>query len=228
MTNSPSPGEYQLLYIIVNCGLGSKVIRYAKEQGLTTGATVIIGKGTVNDRLLEFLGLTEIRKEIVIMVTERAKAFRALEEIGRKFQFHKPHTGIGFCIAVKYFFRGLKHPGENLEESRGEEESMSEDTMYDAIFVIVDRGKAEAVIDAATKAGSKGGTIIHARGSGIHETSKLFAMEIEPEKEVVLILAEKNLTDPIVSTIREELQIDKPGKGIIFIQAVDRAYGLYK
>jgi len=105
---------------------------------------------------------------------------------------------------------------------------MPEDSLYDAIFVIVDRGKAEAVIDAASKAGSKGGTIIHARGSGIHETSKLFAMEIEPEKEVVLILAEKNLTDPIVSTIREELQIDKPGKGIIFIQAVDRAYGLYK
>ena len=39
MTNSLP--EYQLLY---NCQRpGQQVIRYAKERGLTTGATVIIG-----------------------------------------------------------------------------------------------------------------------------------------------------------------------------------------
>jgi nitrogen regulatory protein PII len=214
MENSPVPKEYQVLYIIVNYGLASKIIKYAKERSLTTGGTVIPGIGTIKNRLLELLGLTEIRKEIVLMVTERAKAARALEEIGQKFKFNKPHTGIGFSIAAKEFWGGHNHSYGNTEESRG-----GEDSMYDAIFVVVDRGKAELVIDAATKAGSRGGTIINARGSGIHETSKLFAMEIEPEKEVVLILAEKKLTEPIVSNIREELHIDKPGNnpGIIFI-----------
>ena len=71
--------------------------------------------------------------------------------------------------------------------------------MYQSIIAIVERGHAENVIDAATQAGSRGGTIINARGSGIHETSTLFAMEIEPEKEVVLIVAEKKNTDHIVN-----------------------------
>ena len=100
--------------------------------------------------------------------------------------------------------------------------------MYHLLNVIVDKGKAEDVIDAATSAGSKGGTIINARGSGIHETSKLFAMEIEPEREIVMILSEYGNTDAIVASIRENLKIDAPGKGIIYIQDVNKTYGIYK
>ena len=80
---------------------------------------------------------------------------------------------------------------------------------------------------AANKAGSRGATIINGRGSGIHETSKVFAMEIEPEKEIVLIISPSNLTDSIVSSIRDELKINEPGNGIIFVQDVNKAYGLY-
>lgn len=100
--------------------------------------------------------------------------------------------------------------------------------MYQAITVIVERGKAEDVIDAAVKAGSKGGTIIKARGSGIHETSKLFTMDIEPEKEIVLILSEADKTDAIVESIRKDMKIDEPGQGILYVQEVSKTYGLYK
>jgi nitrogen regulatory protein PII len=100
--------------------------------------------------------------------------------------------------------------------------------MYHLITTIVDKGKAEDVINAATKAGSKGGTIINARGSGIHETSKLFSMDIEPEKEIVIILSEVDKTEEIVSSIRTNLKIDEPGNGIIYIQDVNKTYGIYK
>ncbi len=58
----------------------------------------------------------------------------------------------------------------------------AKNTMYDAIFVVVDKGKAEFVVEAANEAGAKGGTIIHARGAGEYEIEKIFSMEIEPEK----------------------------------------------
>ena len=98
--------------------------------------------------------------------------------------------------------------------------------MYQAIYTIVDRGRAQAVIEAAERVGSRGGTVINARGSGIHETSKLFSMEIEPEKEIVLIVAQTQKTSDIVSAIREELGIDEAGKGIVFVQDVSEAFGL--
>jgi len=97
---------------------------------------------------------------------------------------------------------------------------------YKVIFTIVDKGNAELVIDAARKAGSKGGTIINARGSGIHETEKFFNMEFSPEKEIVLMLAEETIIEGIVSSIKKEINIDDPGNGIIFIQDVHRTYGL--
>jgi nitrogen regulatory protein PII len=92
----------------------------------------------------------------------------------------------------------------------------------------VDKGKGEAVIDAAKEKGAKGGTIIHARGSGIHKSIKLFGMEIEPEKDIALILCEQQLTAGIVTHIRAELHIDQPGNGIIFTQRVEETYGLRK
>ena len=100
--------------------------------------------------------------------------------------------------------------------------------MYQIIITIVNRGKAEDVIEAAKAAGSKGGTIINARGSGVNETSKLFNMDIEPEKEMVMILSKEDITENIVSSIHERLEIDKPGNGIIFIQNVNKTYGIYE
>jgi len=99
-------------------------------------------------------------------------------------------------------------------------------TTYNAIFAIVDKGNAEDVVDVATQAGAKGATIINARGSGIHETSKLFNMEVEQEKEIILILAEHSILKDIVSSIREKFNIDEPGKGIIFVQEVHQTMGI--
>jgi nitrogen regulatory protein PII len=53
-------------------------------------------------------------------------------------------------------------------------------------------------------------------------------MEIEPEKEMVMILSKKDITDAIVSSIRKKLEIDVPGNGIIFVQNVVQSYGIYE
>jgi nitrogen regulatory protein PII len=220
-TNSQSI-NIELICIIVNFGLGSKLIQIAKRCGVT-GGTVLLGKGTVNNRILEFFGLSDVKKEIVYMVADRKTAHQTIEILNKKYKFDKPNHGIAFttsvCAAIGT--RSLKREKEKNE--RG-----VDDTMYHLITVIVDKGKGEDVIDAAAKAGSKGGTIINARGSGIHETSKLFHMEIEPEKEVVLILSEINDTEAIISPIRETLKIDEPGRGIIYVQDVNKTYGIYK
>ncbi|HHX73876.1 MAG TPA: P-II family nitrogen regulator [Firmicutes bacterium] len=210
----------ELIVVIVNFGMGSKIIRHAKQHGIT-GATVVLGKGIVKKPLLEFLELHETRKEIVLMGVAAGKAEPVMAALMEKFQFQKPHHGIAFSIPIVSIL-GTKL----LTDAQVQEEREVEVSVYQAIFVIVDKGNAELVIDAAKKAGARGGTIINARGSGIHETAKLFAMEIEPEKEIVLIIADKNLTDAITTAVRNDLEIDKPGKGIVFVQNISRAYGL--
>ncbi len=99
-------------------------------------------------------------------------------------------------------------------------------TEYQAIFTVVDKGKGQDVVDVATQAGAKGATLINARGSGIHETSKLFNMEVEPEKEMVLILAKHDIVQDIISAITHELDLEKPGNGILFVQEVHQTKGI--
>ncbi|NLO45517.1 MAG: P-II family nitrogen regulator [Clostridiales bacterium] len=216
------PGQSELICAIINQGTASKLIRFAKQHGIY-GATVVMGKGTVGGSVLKFLGLSETRKEIVLMVAEKSAADSALEMISKEFEFHKPNHGIAFTSSL-YGVLGSSHIACGINLSEGEAES----TMYNIITAIVEKGKAEDVISAAAAVGSKGGTIVNARGSGIHETSKLFSMEIEPEKEIVLILSEHDMTESIVKSIGEKLKIDKPGNGIIYVQNANKTYGIYK
>ena len=221
MENSPDCKEFELLCVIVNFGLGSDIVKFSKQHGVT-GGTILFGKGTIRNAILQFLDLADVRKEIVLMATESDTAADVLEDLNKKYNLKKPNHGIAFTVPISKVLGAKSCKGSADRESRG-----VENTMYKLIMVVVDKGKAETVIEAATKAGSKGGTIINGRGSGIHETSKLFSMEIEPEKEIVLIISETQLTESIAASISDELQINEPGNGIIFIQDVNKAYGLY-
>ncbi len=222
MANKAEDSDVELIYAIVNAGMASKLIRAAKRYGVP-GGTVALGKGTVDSRVLNFLGLSDVKKEIVLMLADRKTAYEALEKMNKEFAFNKPNHGVVFTTTVCAVLGTRKISCEDIKSKRG-----ADNIMYHAITIIVDRGKAEEVIDAASGAGSKGGTIINGRGSGIHETKKLFLMDIEPEKEIVIILSEEDSTEAIVSSIRTNLKIDQPGNGIIFVQDVNKTYGIYR
>ncbi len=222
MTNYNSIPIFELIYVVVNYGMGSRILQKAKEHGIS-GGTIFLGKGTINNSLLNFLSLYDERKEIVLLGTDNHTADHALVELNKEFKFEKPNHGIVFTTSACEIVGSKCYKSEENEERRGVNK-----LMYQNIITIVNRGKAEEVIEAAKAAGSKGGTIINARGSGVNETSKLFNMDIEPEKEIVIILSKEDITEAIVTSIRKKLEIDKPGNGIIFIQNINKAYGIYE
>lgn len=221
MNNISDIKEYELLCLIINFGLGNKVVKIAKQSGIS-GCTAMIGQGTIRNRLLEFLECCTARREVFLMAGEKKSLYEASEKINKEFELNKPNHGIAFTFSIKSLIGSKNHSDFNSKESEG-----AINSMHKAILVIVDKGKAESVIDAAMKAGAKGGTIMNARGSGIHETSTLFFMPIEPEKEVVIIVSENTHTETIVTSIRDHLKIDEPGNGIIFVLDVNKVYGLY-
>ncbi|MGI6082879.1 MAG: P-II family nitrogen regulator [Limnochordia bacterium] len=219
MENRHIGEDFLLICVIVNMGQGSSVAATAREEGVP-GATIVLGRGTVKDHLLQLFGITDRRKEIVLMLAESSVAQRALRRLQDVFQLDQPHRGIAFTIPVSQLFGVHGYEGFRRASKGGEA------AMYNVIFAIVDQGKSEAVIDSATQAGAKGGTIIHGRGSGFHTARKIFGMEIEPEKEIVMIVSESTLTEAIVGSIREDLDIDAPGKGILFVQDIKDVYGI--
>ncbi len=213
--------DLELAGIVINYGMATKFIKVLKREGLS-GGTVVLGTGTAYQRIWSYLGLSDVRKEVLFCVGEKEKIRSALDKINLEFKLYKPHHGIAYtlplCEAV-----GLN----SCRQSGWTPAEKEEKGMYHVITTIVDKGKGNDVVEAANKAGSRGATILNGRGSGTHETAKLFLMEIEPEKEVVIIISAENLTQNIVESIRKALDIEKPGHGIIYVQQVSKTYGLY-
>ena len=183
-------------------GRGEKVFRESKKLG-ATGGTFFLGRGTIRSHFLNLLGFDEAKKEILIMAIDEKLDQVFHEELSKKFCLDKPDHGIAFSMPIKRLV-GIKGSDyiSNVKKRGGE------DMGHDAIFTIVDRGLSEDVIEAAKSAGATGGTVIHGRGSGTHEKAKLFNIEIEPEKDIVLILSESIKTDAIVEAIKEKLDIE--------------------
>ena len=97
---------------------------------------------------------------------------------------------------------------------------------FDLIITVVNKGYATDVIQTSKKAGARGGTIIYGRGSGLHEDKKIFGIPIEPEKEIILTIIERNKTDGVLEAIKQELKLDEPTKGIAFVLDVEKVVGL--
>jgi len=213
--------DFDLICCVVKNGNASKALKIAKKYGVK-GGTIHIGRGIVKkNRLLEFLELTDVRKEIVIMIVENELASEAIRGLSKEMEFDKPHHGIAFSVSVSEFIgnkNAISKTAKNTEVKK---------SMHNVIYVVVEKGKAEDVIDAARKAGSRGGTIMNARGAGIHEVQKFFAVDIEPEKEVVFILTQNDFKNGIVESIKSHLEIEKPGNGIMFVLDVNEVHGLH-
>lgn len=212
--------KFKLLYVIINRGSGSKVLRIAEKHGISSG-TIVYGRGTAHTGILAYLGLSDTKKEIVFLASTRQTVLKVLDDLNKELDFSKPNHGIAFSIYINSI-KGSK----NIIHSNTDEKGSSDSIMYQLITAIVEKGKAEDVVASAEKAGSRGGTVVKARGSGVHETTKLFSMEIEPEKEIVLILAKTDTTENIVNAIKDALKMDEPDGGIVYTQPVDKVFGV--
>lgn len=101
------------------------------------------------------------------------------------------------------------------------------DTKFALIIIVVKKGFADAVMDAARTAGAKGGTIIHARGTATAETQTFLGLNIEPEKDLVMILAENEKRNGIMKSIDGKAGLDQEGNGLIFSLPVEEVLGSF-
>lgn len=213
---------FLILTLILSEHQCQRCARIAKEKDIR-GGIVVLGKGTVKSTVLNLLGIKSQKKEVVNFLLEKEKAEDMLDCFAKELQLHKPGHGIAFTtpvIIASQIINNKQVTGNTVPGMEGE-------SMFKKLTVVVDRGMAEDVMDVALKAGVKGGTIVHGRGTGAEFTSKLFGMEIEPEKELVMILMPSDLIDKVVGDLFQELQLHIPGKGILFVEPIVEVRGLF-
>ena len=97
---------------------------------------------------------------------------------------------------------------------------------YKCILAIVNNGFSEEAMEAAKACGARGGTILHGRGTISKEAEKFFNISIQPEKEVVMILASALQTDAILKGLYNAIGTSTKAQGIVFALPVDETAGL--
>ena len=94
------------------------------------------------------------------------------------------------------------------------------------ILCIVNDGFSTEVMDAAKKCGARGGTVLHGRGTASKEAEKIFNISIQPEKEVVIILANDKIKKDILNELYNTVGTNTPAQGIAFALPVDEVVGI--
>ena len=97
---------------------------------------------------------------------------------------------------------------------------------HEMIMCIVNAGFSETVMEAAKSAGARGGTILNSRGTANKEAESFFHIAIQPEKEVVMILVDKEIKDAVLHALYQKAGLDTMGQGIAFSLPVDDVVGL--
>lgn len=99
------------------------------------------------------------------------------------------------------------------------------DYNHEAVFCIVNSGFSEAVMDVATKAGAHGGTTLHARGTANPKSEKFYNIFIQPEKEIVMIITEKEKKDAILTALYNDAGLQTNSYGFFFSLPVSGVAG---
>ncbi|MBQ5674836.1 MAG: P-II family nitrogen regulator [Lachnospiraceae bacterium] len=202
----------KLMIAITPRNKGEHITQAAKKAGCG-GATIILGKGTAKNQILELLGLGTSEKDLVYILAKNEEYEKIATAIKEEAQSEKKGFGIIFTIDSD---RMLKNGQVEIEEEG--ENKMATHTL---ITAILNSGLAEDAMAAARKAGASGGTIINARGTGKEEDVGFFGIQIVPEKEMLIILAEKSQETAILEAIRTLPCLQEKGTGITFCSDVN-------
>ena len=99
---------------------------------------------------------------------------------------------------------------------------------HEVIFAIVNSGFAEVAMEVAKDNGARGGTIINARGVAREDTAAFFGITLHAEKEILMLVVEKDIRDNILNAVYKQMGMDKKAHGIVFSLPVSDVAGLAK
>lgn len=100
-----------------------------------------------------------------------------------------------------------------------------ENSNLSLIIAIVNSGFAELVMDTAKEEGVRGGTITHCRGTSNESMAKKYGVYVTPDKEMVWIVAAKDIAENVLKAIHSKISDSNPGQVFVFSMPVSNAIG---
>ena len=101
---------------------------------------------------------------------------------------------------------------------------MQSDNKFHYIIISVNQGYSDQVMQTAKKAGATGGTVIRGRMAGAEKLAQFGDLDVQDEKEIIMILAPVNISDQILGDINQEYGMKTPAQGMVCALPVEKAF----
>lgn len=199
-------------------------LKLYNEHGVNVSMRTV-GAGTAIKETLSTLGLEKTEKAVLFAIVTADTWPKIQKDLRRKMHIDVPGTGIAFTIPLSSI--GGKKALMFLTEHQTlelKEESTLKDTHYELLLAIANQGYTGSIMDAARAEGAGGGTVIHAKGTGMEGASAFLGMKLVDEKELVLIVTRKSQKNKMMKSIMDNT--DKKAGVIVFSLPVTDTAGL--
>lgn len=199
-------------------------LKLYEAQGVNVNLRTV-GSGTAVREVLATLGLEKSEKAVLLSIVTADTWPKIQKTLRRQMRIDVPGTGIAFIIPVSSIGgkRALLFLTEN-QKLELKEESTLKDTRYELLLVIANQGYTGSIMDAARAEGAGGGTVIHAKGTGMEGAARFLGVDLVNEKEVVLIVSRTTQKNKIMSAIMKNA--DPKAGAIVFSLPVTDTAGL--
>ncbi len=215
-----------LMVTIVERKKTKKFDDFYKDAGLTV-SVVTTGDGTAADELLDYFGLDGSDKSVMFHFVTAEKWREIKRRLQVEMRIDIPGLGIVFTIPMSSIGgkKALSYLTDGQNYVKGEESELK-DTKHELIVVIANQGYTEKIMDAARKAQARGGTVIHAKGTGGKEAEKFLGVTLVPEKEMVFIVSRTDRKNDIMKAIMEHAGTGTKAGSIVFSLPVTDTAGM--
>lgn len=219
-------GNLYMMTTIVDRKIAADYAKLYEENDLHV-MFLSLGYGTVTNEMMDYLGLESKEKTVVLAIVEEEKWITVKKQLERVLKIDAPGGGVAFTVPLSSIGgrKALQFLIENDKYER-QEESTLKNTTHDLIVVISELGYTNLIMDAARKAGAYGGTVIHAKGTGMAAAEKFMGVSLAAEKEVIYIVVRNEQKNAIMQAIMEEAGINTKAKAICFSLPVTDTAGL--
>lgn len=187
-------------------------------------AVVLHGRGTAVQSMLDILGIEDNEKRIVLSIADNEKTASLIREQKKQMFIGVPGHGITAAVPIKSIGGG-KTVAYLSSDSQNAKYSPDLNFSYELIVAISNEGQTDLVMNAARKAGAKGGTVLHGKGTASSEDAKFFNVSIAHEKEVILIVSASSEKSNIMSSILKEAGPSSDAGTIVFSLPISQAAG---
>ena len=218
----------EICYLISICDRSKmrEFIDLFRADGLSP-VFVSLGYGTAGNEISDKLGLTDTEKAVLTSFATRETWIRIKNDLHSSLRIHDPGSGIAFLVPAGSVAgkQQLKFLLSN-QEFVLEEESSMKDTRYEMIMIIANVGYSDQIMNVARREGAGGGTIIHARGTGVEGGEKFLGFTLASEKEIIMIVTRTDGRNAIMSAVNRECGKNSEAKAICFSLPVSSTAGV--